>query len=287
MGFATEPPFCMAYPLSFADRDDPMQMTFQHPCNHPCSFTADVLLVHQLLAQDCTQCEHEEDGCRRCLLIPRGVHFSEDLLPLITVPQAHAEPFPDPQSGIVPPFFNVGPFASTDTLFTSAAGDLDLFTAMEISALVRVGFLKPPIAGKRDTSAAPVEPASSSGKRDHRDSPSRHRCPVSMAAGSHDDLDKSECEHEAVANDFTGISTPSAVSPQAEMCHMGLNVVELLTLVFPLSVLTPKNTDLREGGLANASVLGCQSVLFHVHFYFLLRLPIVPLWVPSVVHRWI
>ena len=115
-------------------------MTFWHPRNHPCSFTADVLLVRQLLAQDCTQHEHEEDGCHRHLLIPRGVHFSEDLFPQITVPQAHAEPFPDQQSGIVPPFFNMGPFASTDMLFTSAAGDLDLFTAMEISALVRVGF---------------------------------------------------------------------------------------------------------------------------------------------------
>ena len=174
LGFATEPPFCMAYLLSFADRDDPTWMTFRHPCNHPCSFTVDVLLVHQLLTQDCTQHEYEEDGRHRRLLIPRGVHFSEDLFPQITVPQAHAEPFPDPQSGIVPPFFNMGPFASTDTLFTSTAGDLDLFTDMEISGLVRVGFLKPPIASKCDTPAAPMEPASSSRKRDHRDSPSRH-----------------------------------------------------------------------------------------------------------------
>ena len=103
MGFATELPFCTAYLLSFANRDDPTQMTFQHPRNHPCSFTADVLLVRQLLAQDCTRHEYEEDGCRRRLLIPRGVHFSEDLFPQITVPQAHAEPFPGPQSGIVPP----------------------------------------------------------------------------------------------------------------------------------------------------------------------------------------
>ena len=50
MGFATEPPFCMAYPLSFVDRDDPTWMTFRHPQNHPCSFAADVLLVRQLLA---------------------------------------------------------------------------------------------------------------------------------------------------------------------------------------------------------------------------------------------
>ena len=52
MGFATELPCCMAYPLSFTDRDDPMWMTFRHPRNHPCFFTTDVLLVCQLLAQD-------------------------------------------------------------------------------------------------------------------------------------------------------------------------------------------------------------------------------------------
>ena len=164
LGFATEPPFCTAYLLSFTDRDDPMRMTFQHPRNHPCSFTADVLLVHQLLAQYCTQHEYEEDGRCRCLLIPRGVHFSEDLFPQITVPQANAEPFPDPRSGVMPPIFNIGPFASTDTLFTGAAGDLDLFTDMEISGLVHVAFLKPPIAGKCNTPAAPIEPASSTGK---------------------------------------------------------------------------------------------------------------------------
>ena len=50
LAFATEPPFCTAYPLSFSDRDDPTQMTFRHPLNHPWSFTTDVLLVHQLLA---------------------------------------------------------------------------------------------------------------------------------------------------------------------------------------------------------------------------------------------
>ena len=63
MGFATELPFCMAYPLSFADRDDPMQMTFRHPDNHPCSFTADVLLVRQLLTRDCSPHEYERDRC--------------------------------------------------------------------------------------------------------------------------------------------------------------------------------------------------------------------------------
>ena len=50
MGFATDLPFCTAYPLSFADKEDPAWMTFQNPQNQPASFSADVLLVHQLLA---------------------------------------------------------------------------------------------------------------------------------------------------------------------------------------------------------------------------------------------
>ena len=50
LGFATEPPFCTAYPLSFSDRDDEARMTSHHAHNHPWYFTTDVLLVHQLLA---------------------------------------------------------------------------------------------------------------------------------------------------------------------------------------------------------------------------------------------
>ena len=106
------------------------------------------------------------------------------------------EPFPDPQSGIIPPIFNVGNFASTDTLFTGAAGDLDLFTDMEISSLARVGFLKPPITSICDTPAAL---ASSSGKQDCGDSPGHHHCHlVSAVAGSHEDLNRADKECEAV-----------------------------------------------------------------------------------------
>ena len=175
-------------------------MTFRHPQNHPCSFTVDVLLVHQLLTQDCSPCEYARDRCRRHLLIPSGVHFSTGLFPEIIVPRGHAAPYSNSQSGVETPFFTVGPFASTDTPFPGTAGDLDLFTDMEISGLVRIGLLKPPVAGTHDPHAASpaskVEPASSSRKQDCRDSPG-HWCPVSAAAGSHEDLGKSEHEREA------------------------------------------------------------------------------------------
>ena len=122
LGFATEPPFCTSYPLSFSDRDDPVQMTFRHPHNHPWSFTADVLLVRQLLARDCSPHEYARDRHCRHLLIPRGVHFSTGLIPEIIVPCGHAAPYSDPQSGVEAPFFTMGPFTSTDTLFPAQLG---------------------------------------------------------------------------------------------------------------------------------------------------------------------
>ena len=94
----------------------------------------------------------------------------------------------------------MGPFASTDTLFPCTAGDLDLYTDTEISGLVKVGLLEPSIASTRDphtaSSASKVETALSIKKRDNRDSPCR-RHPVSVAAGSHEDLSKLEHEHDA------------------------------------------------------------------------------------------
>ena len=115
MGFATDLLFCTAYPLSFIHKDDPAQMTFRSPQNHPTSFTADVLLVCQLLARDCPPCEYTRDRCHRHLLIPRGVHFSPDLFPQI-IPHDHMAPYCDPQSGEEAPFFTVGPFVSMDTI---------------------------------------------------------------------------------------------------------------------------------------------------------------------------
>ena len=57
----------------------------------------------------------------------------------------------------------MGPFASTDTLFPSAPGDLDLYTDMEISSLEKVGLLEPSIWHTRDphtsSSASKVETA--------------------------------------------------------------------------------------------------------------------------------
>ena len=178
-------------------------MTFWNPLNHPTFFTADVLLVCQLLARDCPPHEHVTDKRHRCLLIPRGVHFSTDLLPQIMVPRGHVAPYSDPRSGGEAPFFTVGPFASMDMLFLSAAGDLDLFTGVEITTLTQLGVLKSPSTGTSNphvpSPAFKMEPDSSIRKRGYRGSPS-HRHPVSAAAGSFEDLDKLEHEREAAHN---------------------------------------------------------------------------------------
>ena len=86
MGFATDLPFCTAYPLSFTDKEDPAWMNFQNAQNHPASFSADILLVHQLLACDCSPRKYAEDRNCRHLIIPRGLHFSSDLFPQIVIP---------------------------------------------------------------------------------------------------------------------------------------------------------------------------------------------------------
>ena len=144
LAFATEPPFCTAYPLCFADRDDPTRMTFRHPHNHPWSFPTDVLLVCQLLAWDSSAREHTLDKCRRHILIPQGVHLSTNVIPEIEVPRGHSAPYYNCRTGVEPPFFTMGPFASTDTLFSGAPGDLDLYTDMEISCLKKLGYWRPP-----------------------------------------------------------------------------------------------------------------------------------------------
>ena len=221
LGFATEPPFCTAYPLSFSDKDVPAWMTFWHAHNHPWSFTMDTLLVRQLLARDCFPCEYVWDRRCRRLLIPRGVHFSTSLIPEIVIPCGHVAPYCNPRSGVEAPFFTMGPFTSTYTLFPSAPGDLDLYTDMEISGLEKVGLLKPSISRTRDphsSSASKAETAPFIKKRD-RDSPHR-RHPVSTAAGSREDLSKSEHERDAACKRLHwGISAERGQSASKDLYH--------------------------------------------------------------------
>ena len=200
LAFATEPPFCTAYPLCFANRDDPTRMTFRHPQNHPCYFPIDALLVRQLLARDSSAREHALDKRRRRILIPRGVHLSSNVIPEIEVPHCHSAPYYNHQTGVEAPFFTMGPFARTDTLFPGVPGDLDLYTDMEIFCLKNIGMLEQSVTSARDPRTAPssskAEAAPSVKKREDKDSPRRRRS-VSAAAGSREDLDKSEHEREA------------------------------------------------------------------------------------------
>ena len=121
-------------------------MTFRHPHNHPWSFTTDVLLVRQLLVRDSSAREHAQDRRHRHILIPWGVHLSVNIVPEIEVPGGHSAPYYNPRSGVEAPFFTMGPFTSTDTLFPGAPGDLDLYTDMEISNLKSIGLLEPSVA---------------------------------------------------------------------------------------------------------------------------------------------
>ena len=107
----------------------------------------------------------------------------------------------DPRMGEDVPFATIGPFTSTDTLFPGSAGDPDLYTDEEVIVLMNAGVFKSlipsPSTPKLPSLARKVESDSSTRKRDHQSSPQSHKCPVSLAVGSCEDLDKSEHEHEA------------------------------------------------------------------------------------------
>ena len=144
MAFAMDPPFCTAYSLDFIHKDDPAKMTFRNQQNHPVSFTADGLMVCQLLTWDCTECEYVMTTCNRCLLIPRGVQFPKDLFPEIVILCNHAAPYRDPITGKEAPFMTIGPFARRDTLFWGVARDLELYTTEEVITLRNVqAYLNP------------------------------------------------------------------------------------------------------------------------------------------------
>ena len=102
--------FALAYPLCFIVKEDPAQMTFRSQQNHPVSFTRDGLLVHQLLMQDCPECEYAMDTHHGCLLIPRGMQFPQDLFPQIVIPRNHATPYRDPKTGKEAPFMTCRSF---------------------------------------------------------------------------------------------------------------------------------------------------------------------------------
>ena len=201
MAFTTDPLFCTAYPWSFVCQDDPAHMNFRSLENHPVSFNADGLLVHQLLMRDCPLHEYMMERCHGCFLVPRGLHFLPNLFPHILIPRNHVTPYRDPQMGEDVPFATIGPFVSTDTLFPGSAGDPDLYTDEEVIVLMIAWVFKSLISGrstpKLPSLACKVESDSSTRKWDHRSSTWSHKCPVSAAAGSCEDLDKSEHEHEA------------------------------------------------------------------------------------------
>ena len=140
MAFATDPPFCMAYPLHFVITEDPAQMTFRSQLNHPVSFTGDGLMVCQLLMWDCPEHKYAMDTHHGC--IPRGVHFPQDLFQQIVILHNHATPYHDPKIGEEAPFMTVGPFASKDMLFHGIAGDLELYTTEEVITIRNVGIFK-------------------------------------------------------------------------------------------------------------------------------------------------
>ena len=143
MAYATEPPFCVAYPLEFIDKKDLAMMRFRNLDNHPVTFMRMEMVICQLLMQDCLECEYVRTNHNRCLIIPRGVQVGKELFPEIVILRNHAAPYHNPTTGKEAPFVTVGTFSSTDTIFPGIARDLQLYTTEEVVCLRSVGVVKP------------------------------------------------------------------------------------------------------------------------------------------------
>ena len=142
MGFATEPPYCVAYAVEYRDKD-PSKMMPREPINHSNAMVSNKMIVRRLLSMpnwDPSERKRTKGGR---LLIPRGVQFSPKLFPELVIPRNHAGPLADPAMGHDAPFRTVGSFRPVDPIFPGFPGDLALFTAKEVAKLKELGVLTP------------------------------------------------------------------------------------------------------------------------------------------------
>ena len=108
LAFATDLPFCLAYPGEYLEKKDSGTMMIQNPDNLPVAFMADDMVVCQLLMLDCLEHEYAWMSPGRHLIIPRGVQFGTKLFPEIVILRNHVTPYPDPTTGQEAPFMTVG-----------------------------------------------------------------------------------------------------------------------------------------------------------------------------------
>ena len=134
----------VAYALDFIDKNDPAVMTFRNQENHPVAFTGDGLIICQLLACGTAQSmSMRGPPTTDAFLFLEACSFTKELFPEIVIPQNHAAPYCDPNTGKEAPFITMGPFSSTGHAFPWVLpGDLELYTTEEVMHLRSTGALK-------------------------------------------------------------------------------------------------------------------------------------------------
>ena len=143
MAFSTDPPFCLAYLAEYLEKKDLGAMMIWSLDNHPVTFMVLDMVVHQLLALDCLECDYARMSHGGHLIIPRGTQFRSKLYPEIVIPRNHGALYPDPTTGQEAPSMTEGPFCGSDLLFPGVARDWQLYTAQEVMHLRNAGVLNP------------------------------------------------------------------------------------------------------------------------------------------------
>ena len=103
MAFATDPPYCAAYPVDYKT-SDPSQMTPHHTQNHPYAMVTTNMIVRRLLSLPHCEPADRRQTIGGHLLIPRGAQFGPTLFPEIVIPRNHAAPAFNPVAWQKAPF---------------------------------------------------------------------------------------------------------------------------------------------------------------------------------------
>ena len=141
MAYATDPPYCTAYPMNFFDSMNSSIMTICHSNNHPTAFEASRMVVCQLLPYNNSDPNHARLNQGRCIIIPQGMHFGRKLFPEILTPHNHAMHFAHPKTKEEIPFVTVGHFCHSNAIFPSIARDDLLYSAEQATSLQDVGVI--------------------------------------------------------------------------------------------------------------------------------------------------
>ena len=152
MSLPTDLPYCLIYPMSYV-RD--MELNHLDTHNNLAGTCLYHCICHATLQYMNDDPNQHREYAGRCLILPRGAQYKEQLFPKILKPQNHWEPLTD--SATKEPFVMelVGDFRSTDPIFKGCYSDSFLYTDVDLGQLRQHEIHLPPYQSEITAPLAP------------------------------------------------------------------------------------------------------------------------------------